>query len=69
MCEQNLSVREFARRFGISTVMLYKCWREGCGPQSFKVGKRRLIPASELEAWRETLIDIVGEAAEDHRVT
>lgn len=48
----NFSVPEFCRAYGISKVTLYELWKRGDGPESFTVGKRRLIPVESARSWR-----------------
>ena len=51
----NYSVKEFCDAYGICRVTLYDLWKRGDGPESFTVGKRRLIPAEAARAWRPTV--------------
>jgi excisionase family DNA binding protein len=50
-----LSVREWARAEGVGRDLAYRLVREG-RVRSVAIGRKRLIPRSELEAWiqRET---------------
>jgi hypothetical protein len=45
------SPREFAGAAGISPSLLYQMWRDGNGPPSRKLGKRRVIEAEAGRRW------------------
>lgn len=42
---------EAAALIGISIGCLYRRWREGTGPQSFRIGRARRIRKEALMAW------------------
>ena len=46
-----ISVNEAARRCGICRSKMFLLLRDGEGPESLKIGSRRLIPVHELDAW------------------
>jgi excisionase family DNA binding protein len=46
-----LTVKQAAHLAGVSVGCLYRRWREGGGPESFKVGKCRRIRRKALDAW------------------
>lgn len=48
-------VSEFCSAFGICPATLYKAIRDGYGPATFKVGRRRLISREAAEEWRRRL--------------
>ena len=48
------SVFEFCAAMGISRPMLYKLWKQGCGPAFIQMGRRRLIPTTAADAWIES---------------
>lgn len=48
----NYSPKECAHALGISRVTLYELWKRGDGPESFTVGKRRLVPIEAAKNWR-----------------
>ena len=53
--KETLSVAEAALVAGISTDTLYTQWKQGCGPQSFKIGKARRVRRRDLDAWMTSL--------------
>lgn len=50
-----LDVPDAATAAGISRSKLYALIREGEGPRTFKVGRRRLVRRQALQAWLEQL--------------
>lgn len=52
-----LTVREFVSAYRISKASLYRCWREGEGPDRVQVGRRVLIPIACAEAWVNGLLE------------
>ncbi len=50
-----LTVAEAALLAGVSVGCLYRRWREGSGPVSFKIGKARRIRRRDLDAWMTSL--------------
>lgn len=47
----SFSVKQLCSLVGISRATLYQAWRDGKGPKSFYVGKRRLITHSSVNEW------------------
>ena len=61
-----VSVREGARLAGIGGTLMYTAIREGWGPPSFLVGKRRrLIRVAALRKWLRDLE--ANQAGDGHR--
>jgi hypothetical protein len=46
------TVEEFCVAHRISRAMLYKMWKQGAGPRSMEVGKRRIISEEAAADWR-----------------
>ncbi|GAN55467.1 helix-turn-helix transcriptional regulator [Tanticharoenia sakaeratensis] len=46
-----MSMREAARRVGISAATLCRVIARGTGPRSVQIGRRRLIRADHLAEW------------------
>lgn len=49
--KRNLSIQEFLKAYGLSKSNFYRLLAEGKGPKTLKLGKRRLVPVAEAEAW------------------
>ncbi len=50
---QAYSILEFCLSFGIPQSTLYAAWQQGKGPESFRIGRRRLISRQAAQAWIE----------------
>jgi excisionase family DNA binding protein len=48
---KRLTANEAAARAGMSVPTLYRHWKLGTGPHSFKIGGKRLVSEAALEAW------------------
>jgi len=57
------SVVRFCATYGLSKPLLYQLWREGRGPRSYTVNRRRYISVEAAECWQR---DLENEANE-HR--
>jgi predicted DNA-binding transcriptional regulator AlpA len=44
-----------ARIAGVDRTTLYRLWSEGRGPDSFKIGHRRMITVAAAAQWQESL--------------
>lgn len=47
------AIREFCRSARISASFFYRLCREGQGPTTFKVGRRRYVSVEAARAWLE----------------
>lgn len=50
-----MSIRTFCKRHDISRHALYALWREGNGPRTMRVGRRRLISQEAAAEWRRRM--------------
>ena len=50
-----LTVKQAARVANVATGTLYRRWKEGTGPEFFKIGKCRRIKRSSLDSWMSKL--------------
>ncbi len=57
-----LSVRDAARKIGISRSSMYEILNQGIGPATVKLGRRRVIRLQELDRW------LAGREADVYRV-
>ena len=48
-----LTIPEFCRSHGISQAFYYELQKDGRGPRTMHVGRRRLISVEEARRWRE----------------
>jgi predicted DNA-binding transcriptional regulator AlpA len=48
-----LTIPEFCRSHGISQAFYYELQKDGRGPRTMRVGRRRLISVEEAQRWRE----------------
>jgi hypothetical protein len=48
-----LTIPEFCRSHGISQAFYYELQKDGRGPRTMHVGRRRLISLEEAQRWRE----------------
>jgi len=48
----SLTIAQFCKAHSIGRTTLWKLWREGKGPQFFKVGRTVRIPAEAARRWR-----------------
>lgn len=48
-----LTIPEFCITHGISEAFFYKLQKEGKGPRTMSVGRRRLVSIEEAKRWRE----------------
>lgn len=53
MTQKAYSVPEFCRAYRISRSTLYALWRNGRGPASYLIGRKRMITASSAAVWHE----------------
>ena len=49
------SVRELAKRHGLSPGFLYAEWRAGRGPRYMQLGDRRIITREAAADWRQEM--------------
>jgi hypothetical protein len=49
------SIDTFCNAHDITRGFLYQLWKEGRGPDSMTVGRRRLISREEARRWRERM--------------
>lgn len=49
----SLSIRQVARRLGISSATVHRLMNRGEGPPSYRIGRRRLWRETDLIAWLE----------------
>jgi predicted DNA-binding transcriptional regulator AlpA len=52
---QAQSVNAFCEEHGFSTAMFYKLLRQGKGPKTIKVGRRRLVTSEAADEWRKAM--------------
>jgi len=50
----SLSIAEASAWTGIPQTTLFRLWKEGDGPRSFKIGKRRFMLRDDLVAWLQS---------------
>lgn len=50
-----MSLKETHELAGISRALLYRLLREGKGPRSFRIGRRRLFSDVAVQEWLERL--------------
>jgi hypothetical protein len=48
-----LTIAEFCESHGISQAFFYLLQKQGKGPRTMRVGRRRLISMEEAQRWRE----------------
>jgi hypothetical protein len=48
-----LTISQFCRSHGISQAFYYELQKDGKGPRTMHVGRRRLISLEEAQRWRE----------------
>lgn len=57
---KNLGLIEAAEYIGVSRSRFYKCLADGSAPAGFTIGRKRLFPIVELDAWLERLAQEVN---------
>ncbi|TXL62660.1 helix-turn-helix domain-containing protein [Zeimonas arvi] len=55
------AIREFCRSARISASFFYRLCREGQGPTTFKVGRRRYVGVEAARAWLERREELTAE--------
>lgn len=50
--KKNMSIKEFCSLFGISRSTFYKHITENIAPKLTKIGRRTIIMAEDIEAWK-----------------
>jgi predicted DNA-binding transcriptional regulator AlpA len=58
MEELAYSPKQFCKVAGFSLSRLYKSWREGTGPDYFKLGKRTVIPGESARQWLQQRAEV-----------
>jgi predicted DNA-binding transcriptional regulator AlpA len=48
-----LTIPEFCVSHGISQALFYELQKDGRGPRTMRIGRRRLISLEEARRWRE----------------
>jgi predicted DNA-binding transcriptional regulator AlpA len=52
-----MTVKEFCRDHSIGRSSFYELMRDGKGPRSFTVGRKRLIPVEAAAEWRRKMLE------------
>lgn len=52
--KEAFSIEEFARRISVSRRLIYALIERGEGPQTIRVGRRRLIRQEDGKAWLQS---------------
>lgn len=55
------AIREFCRSSRISASLFYRLCREGKGPATFKIGRRRYVRVESARAWLEQREQLTAE--------
>jgi predicted DNA-binding transcriptional regulator AlpA len=55
MQKNSLTIPEFCHCESISKALLYKLWKQGKGPERYKIGRRTLISINAASEWRMKL--------------
>lgn len=61
-----MSIAGFCDAYGITRPLLYKLWKQGIGPKTINLGRRRLISIAAASAWqqeREAASNVVKDGA------
>ena len=63
MTDEPLTITEFCLTEKLSRSQLYKLWRQGKGPRTYRIGNRPRISPEARREWRQAL-EVEGETAE-----
>ena len=55
MNKRMLTITEIVEEVGISRSLLYELWKNGDGPRSIHIGRRRLVPVEAAREWLDGL--------------